>query len=288
MTARRVSLPAFQTSLARVLTYAGVPVAITACGAVGAFGFANGGYFPVNDRQKDAYLLALVATALTLGISVELGVLDAVFLGALAGLIGWTALSLLWTVGVPDTVLEVERGVVYLAAAAAGVLLLRRASTLLMLLGLWLALVVLATYGLLTRLFPDQLGSFDPISGYRLSDPVGYWNALGILATVGGLLALGLAARSGPLVRCLTAGSTVIFVLAVYFTYSRGSWIAFFAGLAVAIALDPRRVVVITTGLVLAPISDLVLPATMALLTASAWLTVLQRILFVRKQLGTR
>ena len=46
-----------------------------------------------------------------------------------------------------------------------------------------------------------------------------------------------------------------------------------------------ERVVVITTGLVLAPISDLVLPATMALLAPSAWITVVQRILFVRKQL---
>jgi CDP-diacylglycerol--glycerol-3-phosphate 3-phosphatidyltransferase len=45
------------------------------------------------------------------------------------------------------------------------------------------------------------------------------------------------------------------------------------------------RVVVITTGLVLAPINDLVLPATMALLATTAWITVLQRILFVRKQL---
>ncbi|HVD65654.1 MAG TPA: CDP-alcohol phosphatidyltransferase family protein [Gaiellaceae bacterium] len=46
-----------------------------------------------------------------------------------------------------------------------------------------------------------------------------------------------------------------------------------------------ERVVVITTGLVLAPINDLVLPATMALLATTAWITVLQRILFVRKQL---
>ena len=43
---------------------------------------------------------------------------------------------------------------------------------------------------------------------------------------MGWLLALGLAARSGPLVRCLAAGSTVIFALALYFTYSRASWIA--------------------------------------------------------------
>jgi CDP-diacylglycerol---glycerol-3-phosphate 3-phosphatidyltransferase len=48
-----------------------------------------------------------------------------------------------------------------------------------------------------------------------------------------------------------------------------------------------ERVVVITTGLVLAPINDLVLPATMALLATTAWITVVQRILFVRKQLQT-
>ncbi|HEX5469305.1 MAG TPA: CDP-alcohol phosphatidyltransferase family protein [Gaiellaceae bacterium] len=46
-----------------------------------------------------------------------------------------------------------------------------------------------------------------------------------------------------------------------------------------------ERVVVITTGLVLAPVNDLVLPATMALLALTAWVTVGQRILFVRKQL---
>jgi CDP-diacylglycerol---glycerol-3-phosphate 3-phosphatidyltransferase len=46
-----------------------------------------------------------------------------------------------------------------------------------------------------------------------------------------------------------------------------------------------ERVIVITTGLCLAPLHDLVLPSTIALLAATAWLTVLQRILFVRKQL---
>jgi phosphatidylinositol phosphate synthase len=46
-----------------------------------------------------------------------------------------------------------------------------------------------------------------------------------------------------------------------------------------------ERVVVITGGLVLAPISIWLLVGAIALLTATAWLTVVQRILFVRKQL---
>jgi tetratricopeptide (TPR) repeat protein len=253
VTAARPRVPAVRASLARFLTYAGIPLGLAACVAVGAFGFANGGYFPVSWGWGGLALLALVALALAVGVSAELGVLDAVFLAGFAGLVGWIALSLLWTTVVPDTVLEVERVLVYLAAAAAGVLLLRRRSVAAVVLGLWGAQVVVTTYALITRLFPDQFGTFDPISGYRLSDPLGYWNALGILAAIGWLLAVGLAARSGLLVRCLAAGSTVIFALALYFTYSRASWIALVAGLAIAIALETRRLQLITTALVLAP-----------------------------------
>jgi hypothetical protein len=252
-TAARPRVPAVRASLARSLTYAGIPLGLAACAAVGAFGFANGGYFPVSWGWGGLALLAVVALTLAVGVSAEIGVLDAVFLAGFAALTAWIALSLLWTTVVPATVLEVERMLVYLAAAAAGVLLLRRRSVASVVIGLWGALSVVTTYALLTRLFPDQFGSFDPISGYRLSDPLGYWNALGLLAAFGWLLALGLAARSGPLMRGLSAGSTVIFALALYFTYSRGGWIALFVGIAIAIALDTRRLQLITTALVLAP-----------------------------------
>jgi hypothetical protein len=251
--APRPRLPAVQASLAARLTWAGVPLGLAACVAVGAFGFANGGYFPVSWGWGGLALLALVALALAVGVSTELGLLDLLFLGGFAATTGWIALSLLWTTVVPATVLEVERVVVYLAAVAAGVLLLRRRSVASVVVGLWFAQAAVATYALVTRLFPDRFGTFDPITGYRLSEPLGYWNALGILCALGWLLAVGLAARSGPLVRCLAAGSTVIFVLALYFTYSRAGWIALFVGLAVAIALDTRRLQLITTALVLAP-----------------------------------
>jgi CDP-diacylglycerol---glycerol-3-phosphate 3-phosphatidyltransferase len=46
-----------------------------------------------------------------------------------------------------------------------------------------------------------------------------------------------------------------------------------------------ERVVVITAGLVLAPLGELVLPAAIALLTATAWITVVQRVIAVRRQL---
>jgi CDP-diacylglycerol---glycerol-3-phosphate 3-phosphatidyltransferase len=54
----------------------------------------------------------------------------------------------------------------------------------------------------------------------------------------------------------------------------------------VGIGSRAERVVVITGGLVLAPISIWLLEAAIYLLAATAWLTVLQRILHVRKQLS--
>ncbi len=80
-----------------------------------------------------------------------------------------------------------------------------------LLVGILAAITAVSINGLLTRLFPDQLGVFDPISGYRLSEPVGYWNAFGILAAMGTLIALGLAARSGPAIRCFAAAGRASF-----------------------------------------------------------------------------
>jgi CDP-diacylglycerol--glycerol-3-phosphate 3-phosphatidyltransferase len=56
----------------------------------------------------------------------------------------------------------------------------------------------------------------------------------------------------------------------------------------VGIGSRAERVAVITGGLVLAPISIWLLVGAIALLTATAWITVVQRILFVRKQLRAR
>jgi CDP-diacylglycerol---glycerol-3-phosphate 3-phosphatidyltransferase len=87
-----------------------------------------------------------------------------------------------------------------------------------------------------------------------------------------------------------------MWAVALAFAAVAGSFLVSYAraraealGLKGDVGLGSRaeRVVVITTGLCLAPIHELILPSTIALLTATAWLTVLQRILFVRRQLRT-
>ncbi len=253
LAARSLRMPAVHAIAVRSLTFGGILVGATACVAVGALGFANGGYFPVAWGWAGIALLGVLALALALGVAVELGGLDWFFVAALGGLAGWIALSLLWTQSVPRTVHEVERMVVYVAAGLAGVLLVRRRSVTTLVVGVWLAIAIVSTYGLGSRLFPDRIGTYDPIALYRLTYPVGYWNAFGILAAVGTLIALGLAARSGPVVRCFAAASIPVLMLTLYFTYSRGAWLAFFAGLAVTVVVDRRRLQLVTTALLLTP-----------------------------------
>jgi len=103
-------------------------------------------------------------------------------------------------------------------------------------------------------LFPDRVGTFDSYVGYRLSEPLGYWNALSIFAVIGAAVAVGLAARGRSIVqRSLSAASLVLLLPVTLLTFGRGAWIALAAGLAVAIAVDPRRLQFVTTLLVVAP-----------------------------------
>jgi tetratricopeptide (TPR) repeat protein len=119
---------------------------------------------------------------------------------------------------------------------------------------MWAGICVVCLYALATRLFPEQLATFDPIAGYRLSEPVGYWNALGLLAAFGMLLAFGLAARGELLVvRLAAAASTVPLALTCYFTFSRGAWVALATGVVVAVILDPRRLRLGLTMALVAP-----------------------------------
>jgi len=166
----------------------------------------------------------------------------------------WIALSATWSISSAASIREVERMLVYVALALAVALVLRRGDGPAVLAGAALGVTLICGYALATRLLPDRLHSYDDAANsYRLAAPLGYWNSLGLLAAMGVLLALGFAAhaRRTPLA-LVSAGLIPIASTTLYFTFSRGSWAALTLGFVAAVAVDPRRIRLLWTSLVVA------------------------------------
>jgi hypothetical protein len=225
---------------------------------VAATGFANGGYFPSSWGWSTLAAGWAAALALVAGGRGALGRAGGVAAGGLAGFSVWTALSVAWSDNPTATVLAAERTSVYLAAFLAALLWARdRPERLLH--GAWAAGVVLAGWALLTRLVPDRWGVTDPISGYRLSEPIGYWNSLGLLAALAALLGLGLAARGSSLpLRAAGAASVPILTGTLYFTFSRGAWLVLAVGLGTMVLVGPGRLQLMAVLVAITPAAALV------------------------------
>ena len=164
----------------------------------------------------------------------------------------WTGLSVIWSGSSTQSMLEAERALLYAAAALAAVLVAGMFSRVAVVAGVGLAAVLIANYATLTRLLPERFASIDLYGGYRLSNPIGYWNGLGIVAAAGIILALSVAVFGSSLAhRCLAALALPGTVLCLYFTYSRGAWLALFVGATIVVVLVPRRLRLAAEGLVI-------------------------------------
>ncbi len=185
--------------------------------------------------------IVVLAAVFALADRFEGGVADFAFVGLLSALLSWTAMSAIWSDSVPRTVSEVQRDLVYVAASVALLAVTSRQSAVAIPGAVLTAVTAVCVYALCTRLAPDRFG-LDLANGYRLSRPIGYWNGLGLIAAMAIVLALGVAAFARrAAARALGAATVVVLVATLYFTFSRGAWIALGAGVAVALAVEPRR-----------------------------------------------
>jgi hypothetical protein len=229
--------------------------ALAAFAPVFGLAAAQGGYFPTSWGWASVPLLWTVAIVVIVRTRVVLSTVERTFLVLLGGLTVWIALSAAWSVAGDQSVLEFERALVYLAAVSAVLVVSRRHSVSPVLAGLLAAISLIAVFSLLTRLVPDRIDVYDPNAVYRLSQPIGYWNGLGVFAGIGALLASGFAARARTLgARAGCAGLLVVLLPTLYFTFGRAVWIALAAGLAVAVTVDPRRLQFLAAVLVLGPL----------------------------------
>ncbi len=215
----------------------------------------NGGFDATSWGWSTLLPLVIVGAALVFGQARRPNGLALAFLGLLAALTAWTWLSAAWSDDVTASVLDAERLLVFLSAAAA-FLLLEQGQVKRLLFGLLAATFLVGVWAIYLRAFGGP-GSYDVVSvsadaTRRLAAPIGYSNALGLLAALGIVLALGLAMR---LRRPLAAVPVLVLVPTLYFTYSRGAWLALAAGGVAALALAmprlPRRVMVAAAIVVL-------------------------------------
>ena len=197
-----------------------------------ALAASGGGYKP--SAWDWSALVLLLGCGITFAARkrLRLGLLEVAVSAALLALAAWGLLSALWSPSLTQPALESQRTLMYAAGVFTAVLVVRTRSRRALLGGAWAAITLICVYSLATRLFPERLGFVDPLAGYRLDQPLGYWNALGIFAAIGMLLAFGFAGRGKTAaVRAAAAASTVPLGLTLYFTFSRGAWIGLGAGL---------------------------------------------------------
>jgi O-antigen ligase len=226
---------------------------LTAFAAVAGLAAADGGYFPTAWGWAALGFLLLGGSAFLISDRPALGRLDVALVAALTGYAAWVGLSTLWSPSAAQPLLELERSLVYAMAALALLLVTTREEAGGLLIGTWAAIVAVALYGLATRLVPDRLGEYPPPDGYQLAEPLGYWNALGALVGIGAVLAFGLAALAADdRLRIAAAASLPVLAAALYFTFSRGSWLAVALAFGVLVVIAPARLRLLALGTALA------------------------------------
>jgi hypothetical protein len=223
--------------------------------SIGAVAADQGGYFPTTWGWTSLAFLWVAGLTIVLRRTVRVSRAEVLFLFAWAALLAWIALSTLWSTDPAETVLEIERTLVYVSAAAMFVLACTRRSQRPLLGGLLCAIGAVSLFSLGTRLFPNVLRVFDPTAGQRLAQPLGYWNGLSAFTALGTVLALGFAAHGRTLaVRTASAALSVPLLATLYFTFGRSGWIALVAGTLVYIGLDRRPLRPLALLVALAPL----------------------------------
>lgn len=208
--------------------------------------FSDGGFYPGGPALVAAVLVQILVLRTTLARRPfeGLGLGVALLAGGLGALAVWTVASALWSDAPARALVEADRALLYaLLVVAVGSLPRESAVMRWVLYGIGVAVVVVCLVALATRLLPDTFPIGPNLSEDRLSYPLGYWNALGILAASGVILAVHLAsslAEPAP-VRVAAAGAVPLLASTVLFTFSRGAILCGLIGLVAYGALARPR-----------------------------------------------
>lgn len=210
------------------------------------FAFSAGGFFAGSP--------AVAATVLGVALVLRILIAPEPFAGlgpvlvAAAACLGlfavWTLLSAIWSDAAGQAMIEFDRALLYwLALVFFGSFPHDRRTLEWALRGLAMAIFAIAAAALITRVLPEVWTERSIVETSRLSYPLTYWNALGLLVAVGIVICTHLAsATSGSrVVRSLGAAAVPLLASTLYFTFSRGAIAAMAIGLlAYLIVGHPR------------------------------------------------
>jgi O-Antigen ligase len=214
--------------------------------------FSAGGYFAGTTAVAAVVVAVVLVLRLTLAERPFAGLSGpvAVAAGALAAFALWTLASAGWSHAPARAMLEFDRVLLYLLVLVLCGSFERTSENVRWLVrGLAAGAVLVCAAALASRLLPDIINTSPGVMNERLGWPLTYWNSLGLLAVLGGMLCLGLTCdeREPAVGRVLAAAGLPLASAALMLTFSRGGFAVGFIGLVTfCIFARPRAVL---TGL---------------------------------------
>jgi O-antigen ligase len=200
--------------------------------------FNAGGFFPAAPAAAAIVLAQILLVRIVRSRDPFEGLAPAalVAIACLALYAALTLASALWSHSTSRALIEFDRACLYLLVLVLFATVRASASNLRWLIrGLAVGVSIVCLAGLISRLAPDAWHTAPDVSNQRLSYPVTYWNALGLLAALGIILTLHLTCTLGErrLVRVLAAAMLPLLAATLFFTFSRGAIAAGAIGLVV-------------------------------------------------------
>ncbi len=202
--------------------------------------FLSGGYFATGRAWGlIAAWLGFLLVAIAAPRPIPRTTPSALVLGGLAWLTAFTALSLGRAPLLDPAVDDLARLLLYVPYTATAIAVfdrtdLRRWATP----GLLIGTAIVCGYGLAGRLLPTVVTqTIDPVASGRINQPITYWNAMGIVAAIGIVLAASLCSDRRRSLNCrtLAVACSPLLAMTLAFTLSRGGIVAAVAGLLVLI-----------------------------------------------------
>jgi O-Antigen ligase len=203
-------------------------------------GFNAGGYFPATPAVAVLVLTQILLVRLMSSPDPLAGLAPATLV-AIASLGLYALLTLasaLWSHSLSRALIEFDRAWLYLVVLLLFGIVRPSVQHLRWLVrGLALGAAIVCVAGFVTRVLPDVWHTAPGVSNQRLSYPVTYWNALGLLAALGLILTLHLACSLDErrFVQAMAAAVAPLLAATLFFTFSRGAIGAAAIGLVVYI-----------------------------------------------------